>query len=398
MTFDLRSRAAIVGIGCTEYTRSSPKTLMALTAQALKAALADSGLSRDDVDGIATHLGTPYGDDYDRMAYGLGLNIRHAAQYFTHGRFITLALQNAAIAVATGLADVVACIHTFKTDSISDSRWVAKPGDSDHEGAREGGGPHGQQPAFGLTSMTSGIAMSTRRYIEKYGYDDDALMPIALSARAHAALNPLAVLSKETLNAEDYLAQPFLMDPIRPADSAIYGDGSVVILVTTAERARELKKPPVYIRGMQGMRAGREEFLFGRRDLGIMQQGLGPAVAEKYPQQVYDMSGTRPADIKGFYTYDVFSPLVLFALERFGHCEPGAAARFAAEGGIAPGGRLPVNTGGGMLAEIHMCGWNSMAEIVRQVRGEAGAGQLADARVLQWAHPAGDAIIFGREP
>lgn len=370
---------------------------MSLTSEALKAALGDAGLSRDDIDGITTHMGTPYGDDYDRMAYALGLNIRHSAQYFTHGRFITLALQNAAITVATGLADVVACVHTFKTESLSDSNWVAKPGESDREGAREGGGPHGQQPAFGLTSMASGMAMSMRRYIELYGYGDDALLPVVQSARAHAARNPLALLRDESLTSADYLAQPFLMDPIRPADGAAFGDGSIVVLVTSAERAHNLRKPPVYIRGMQGMRSGREEFLFGRRDLGVLQQGIGRVAAEKHPYQVYDMSDTRPADIDAFYTYDVYSPMVLYALERFGHCEPGTAAAFAADGNIAPGGALPVNTSGGMLAEIHLCGWNSIAEIVRQVRGEAGAGQLPNARLLQWANPIGDAIIFGGE-
>jgi acetyl-CoA acetyltransferase len=398
VTIDLRSKGAIVGLGATSFSRSSPKSSLRLTAEALKAALDDAGLGQDDVDGIACHLGTPYGDDYDRMAYALGLNIRHAAQYFTHGRFITLSLQNAAITVGTGLADVVACIYTFKTDSITGSRWVAKPGESDHEGAREGGGPHGQQPAFGLTSMTSGVALAGRRYLEIYGLDDNAFMPVVLSARQHAATNPHALLGAEPLSAADYIAEPFIMDPIRASDGAIYGDGSIVVLVASAERARTLRKPPVYIRGMQGMRAGREEFLFARRGLGVMQQGVGRSIPEKHPSQVFEMADARPADIGGFYAYDIFAPLVLFALERYGHCEPGAAAKFAADGGIAPGGRLPVNTSGGMLAEIHLSGWNNIAEIVRQSRGEAGVGQLSDPRLLQWAGPAADSIIFGNEP
>lgn len=398
MTLDLRSQAVIIGIGSTTFNRSSPETGLALSAKALKSALDDAGLAQSDVDGIATHLGTPYGDDYDRMAYALGLNIRHSAQYFTHGRFITLALQNAAITVATGLADVVACIHTFKTDAMTDTRWVAKPGEGDHEGAREGGGPHGQQPAFGLTSMTSGVALAARRYLSTYSLTDDAFMPVVLSAREHAALNPRAIMHDEPLTAAQYLNEEFSMDPIRPSDGAAYGDGSVVVLVTSAEKASELGRRPVFVRGMQGMRAGREEFLFARRGLGVMQQGVGPLVEEKSPRQVYDMAGASPKDVDGFYTYDIFSPMVLFALERFGHCEPGTSAKFAADGHIAPGGRLPVNTGGGLLAEVHMCGWNSIAEIVRQLRGEAGAGQIQDARLLQWGFTAGDSIIFGREP
>ena len=395
---NLRSQAAIVGVGTSDFSRSSDKSNLAMTAEALKAALSDAGLDKQDVDGLATHMGTPYGDDYDRMAYALGLNIRHATQYFTHGRFNTLALQNAAITTATGLADVVACIHTFKTVSLSAVRSVAKPGENDDEGAREGGGPHGQQPAFGLSSMAAGVAFATMRYREDYGLSDDFLWPFVESSRRHAALNPRALLHDRTLTRDEYLAEPYSMDPLRPSDGAQYGDGSIVVLVTSAERARSLSRPPVYLRGMQGMRAGREEFLLAGRNKGIMQQGVGPVQPEKHPYQSYEMAGVGPGDIRGFYTYDIFSPVVPFALERFGHCEPGTASRFAEEGGIAPGGRLPVNTSGGLISEVHLCGWNSIAEIVRQVRGEAEARQIPDPQFLQWAQPAGDSIIFGGEP
>ncbi len=394
---DLRSQAVVVGIGASEFRAGQDKSNLALTAIALKAALEDAGLDKADVDGIATHMGTPYGDDYDRMAYALGFNLRHVAQYFTHGRFNTLALQNAAIAVSTGLADVVACIHTFKVESMTGDRWVAKPGEDDHEGAREGGGPHGQQPAFGLSSMAAGVAFATRRYRGLHGLGEDFLWPVVDAARRHAARNPQARLHDQAITHEEYLAEACFMDPLRPSDGAIYGDGSVVMLVMSAERARGLSRPPVFIRGMQGMRSGREEFLLAGRNSGIMQQGIGPAQSERHPHQSFEMAGISPKDISGFYTYDVYSSLVLFALERFGHCAPGTAARFAAEGGIAPGGRLPVNTSGGMMAEIHMCGWNSMIEIVRQLRGEAGERQLPNAAFLQWGQPAGDSIIFGRE-
>jgi acetyl-CoA acetyltransferase len=149
---------------------------------------------------------------------------------------------------------------------------------------------------------------------------------------------------------------------------------------------------------MQGMRTGREEFLFVPRGLGVMQQGVGPSVPERNPNQVFDMAGIRRGDIGGFYAYDIYSPVVLFALERFGHTSPGDAARFAADGEIAPGGKLPVNSGGGLLAEIHMCGWNMIADLARQIRGEAGTGQISNPELLQWAGPAGDSIIFGSEP
>jgi acetyl-CoA acetyltransferase len=240
--------------------------------------------------------------------------------------------------------------------------------------------------------------LAARRYLELYGLSEDAFMPVALSARAHAAKNPRSLLGTTPLSAASYLSEPYVMDPIRESDGAVYGDGSVVVLISTAERARELRRPPVYVRGMQGIRTGREEFLFARRGLGVMQQGVGVPTPEKHTRQVFDMAGATPADISAFYTYDIFSPIILFALERFGHCEFGGAANFAADGSIAPGGRLPVNTSGGMLSEIHLSGWNNIAEIIRQIRGEAGASQLSDPRLLQWAGVAADSIIFGNEP
>lgn len=398
MTVSLRGEAAIVGVGWTEFSPSSPKSGMRLTAEAFKAALADAGVARDEVDGITTHLGHPYGDDYDRMASGLGLNIRHAAQYFSHGRYVTLALQNAATAVVTSMADIVACVLTWKNDCLTGLNSPGVPGAGDREGAREGGGPHGQEPAFGLSSIAAGAALSMRRYMQIYGVEGDALMPVVLSAHAHAARNPLALRHGNPLSREQYLAQPFSMDPLRKADGALFGDGSVVILVATAEKARTLRKPPVYIRGMQGMRTGREEFLFGKRGLGVHQQGVNGETPEPHPHQVFEMAGAEASQIDAFYTYDIYAPMVLFALERFGHCAPGQAAGFAASGAIGPGGSLPVNTNGGMLAEQHLSGWATMAEITRQLRQEAGPTQVPQAKLVQWGTTWGDSIIFGSEP
>ena len=185
-----------------------------------------------------------------------------------------------------------------------------------------------------------------------------------------------------------------VVDPLRLFDCCLVTDGAAVALVTSAERARDLKQQPVYIAGMQGMRSGREEFIFAPRGLGINQQSSTDYRPAERDLPVYAMAGIERKDIAGLYTYDAFSPLVLFLLERFGFCGPGDAAAWVQDGRIELGGELPMNTSGGLLSEAHVGGWNSILEIVRQLRGTAGERQIADAHHLQWATAWGDAVIF----
>jgi acetyl-CoA acetyltransferase len=145
---------------------------------------------------------------------------------------------------------------------------------------------------------------------------------------------------------------------------------------------------------MQGTRAGRDEFIFAPRNLGINQQSAGRSAARPVDLEVFAHAGVARADVQGFYTYDAFSPLVLFALERFGYCGPGEAAAWVQDGRIEIGGALPVNTSGGLLSEAHVAGWNSICEMVRQLRGTAGASQIAGAQALQWGTAWGDSFIL----
>jgi acetyl-CoA acetyltransferase len=152
----------------------------------------------------------------------------------------------------------------------------------------------------------------------------------------------------------------------------------------------------VYYLAMQGMRSGREEFIFAPPGLGINQQTTGRVTPREADLEVYREGGITQKDVDGLYTYDAFSPLVLFVLERFGFCGPGEAARWIQDGRIGLGGELPVNTSGGLLSEAHVGGWNSIVEMVRQLRGECGARQVAGAQIMQWATVWGDSILFHR--
>ena len=182
--------------------------------------------------------------------------------------------------------------------------------------------------------------------------------------------------------------------PLRLFDCCLVSDGAAVVLVTSAERARNLRKPPVYLSGMQGIRSGRDEFIFAPPGLVINQQAPGRVTPKAADAEAYRMAGIERDDIDGLYTYDAFTPLILFVLERFGFCRPGEAHEWVENGRIELGGDLPVNTSGGLLSEAHVSGWNSIAEMVRQLRREAGERQIDHARHLQWATVWGDSVIL----
>ena len=391
MALAIRNQAAIAGIGQSEYGRFLPESQLKLGARALKAALAEAGLERRDVDGMAIHLGWPLGADYDRAAETYGLELRWVTQSWLHGRFVTSMLQQAAMAVACGLANVVAC---FTAISFTRERQIlGGPGDT--EGTREEGGTHGESPPYGLTAPAGGAALAMQRYMHLYGATSEELAAVPIAFRKHALKSPHAVM-KQPLTLEDHQASRMVVDPLHLYDCSLITDGAAVVLITGSERARDLRQRPVWISGMQGMRSGRDEFIFAPRGLGINQQARARWQPGERDLLVYRMAGIERADVQGLYTYDAFSPLVLFTLERFGFCAPGEAARWVQGGRIELGGELPMNTSGGLLSEAHVGGWNSILEMVRQLRGEAGERQIADARLLQWGTAWGDAVIMSR--
>ena len=305
VAIDVRDQAAIVGVGASEYGRFLPGTQLQIASKALRAALDDAGLQREDIDGLAVNFGWPLGIDYDRVADVFGLDIRCAVQTWTHGRFITMCLQNAALAVAAGLADVVACVT---------AAWFPRQrgilgGPHDMEGYREDGGSHGETPHYGLTSPASGAALAMQRYMHLYSVGSEVLAEVCVSIRNHALLNPKAMMRKP-LTVDDHANSRPIVDPLKLFDCCLISDGAVVVLVTSAERARDMDCTPVYISGMQGVRAGRNEFIFAPPGLGIAQQQPGRITPKKADHQVYQMAGIDIGDVDGLYTYDAFSSLL----------------------------------------------------------------------------------------
>jgi acetyl-CoA acetyltransferase len=391
-----RSTVAIAGVGAVKFSRGAHQGSIAEIAdQAVELAVEDCGLPRRRIDGLLVHIGSPRGLDYDEMANLLAITPRFASQTWSHGRFCGTVIQHAAMAIDHGLTDYVICVATFLNTRFSNHGTPGFPGFS--ENLREGRGPHAETLQAGLAAPAGGTAMALQRYLHKYEVDREKIGAIAVAQRKGAALNPLAVM-QGPLTADDYRASPFVVEPLRRLDCSIPVDTSVAIILTGAGRARDLEKPPVYLRGYQGIAAGPQEFVFGQRGLGIAQ-------AEEFDwrpiggdEDVYKAAGGTPADIDTFHCYDGFAPHVLWSLERFGFAPVGEAADWIQDGRIELGGALPVNTSGGHLSEGHSNGWGHTVEIVHQLRGEAGSRQVADCDLAMWGTIFGDAIIYGRDP
>lgn len=385
-------RAAIVGIGTVGFGRFPDESAASLASRALAAALDDAGLERWDVDGLAIHIGSPRGLDYDAAARLLALDVRFATQTWSHGRFAATLLQHAAMALREGLADVVLCLAVFRNTAFGRH---GTPGFPDFaEGLREGGGPHAEVPAAGLLAPMGGAAMATRRYLERYGIDREKLAAVALAQRRAAALNPMAALH-EPLTEADYRGSLPVVEPLRLLDCSVPVDTAVAVLLAREDRALQLRRPPVRLLAFQGIAAGPEEFVFGQPGLGVNQASVFDYRPLGAAAPVFARSGFGPTDVDTLHCYDGFLPQVLWTLERFGFCAPGEAADWVQGGRIELGGELPVNTSGGHLSEGHSNGWGQTLEIVRQLRGEAGARQVAGCRTALWATTFGDAILFG---
>ena len=388
--WELKDKAAVCGVGHSAYGRRLNRSQIDLAGEAIRNALDDAGLARDDLDGVIVSFGTPIGADADTLAYALGLKLRAYNQTWAHGRFTASCIQWAALMVSAGLANAVACLASI---SFSGFRKPMMGGAGDAEGGREAGGGHGEDPVFGMTSPGAGAALVARKYFDRFGATSRDLASVAVAFRKHASMNPGAIM-REPITVEDHQNSRFVCEPLHLLDYCLINDGAACVIVTSAERAKDCQKPPVYISGMQGLPAGRHEFIWTYPGFGTSQQDsfdYEPGV-----QPVYEMAGVSHADIDVLFTYDAFAILAWTALERFGFCRQGEAAAFTQGGRIEVGGELPMNTNGGLMSEGHIMGWNHQVEIVRQLRGECGERQVPNAQVSQWANAYGDSLIYRR--
>jgi acetyl-CoA acetyltransferase len=387
--------ACIVGAGTSEaFGFSLGKSPLRLQVEAFSGALRDAGWSKDKVDGIATSHGSPQGVDYEQFVLAAGLDTRWASQKWTHGRWAATTVIEAALAVQAGLADCVAVLDTV-TSPRGYARELRAIGAAHHrEGLRDMGGGHGEWEVHGIDTPGAATALAARRYMDKYGATSDDLAGIAVAFRTHANRNPMAIMHRKAMTRASYFDEPMIVDPFRRADYCLTSEGSACILVTTAERAQEAAKASVAIAGMEGIRTSRDDYvLFARPGLGVGVQGESDD-ASRWEPRIYGSSGIDRGSVDGLYIYDAFTSNVWMVLERFGFCGLGEAPGYVRERGLGLDAAVPVNTNGGLMSEAHLSGYNHLVEMVRQVRGEAGGRQIKDAKVVQWATPRGDSLIF----
>lgn len=388
--FDLAGKTAIFGVGASRFERRPDASVFEFAAVALNGALSDAGLDKDEIDGLIVQIGSPRGADYDSLAQTFGLNPRFCSQTWSHGRFAATVITHAAMAIATGLASRVACVMAMKNSDVGRIGEANNP--FFHEQFRENGGPHGEEGHIGMTSPVAGAALAFDFYCRRYGKDRELLSAIAMTFRRHAMLTQDAV-QREPMSEADYLAARPIVQPLRLFDCSPVGDGAVCVIVA-ANRAAPRSIP---ITGFQGIRGGRETFIFAPPGLGIGQQSKRRlSRAEALGQPVYAMAGCDPQTIDLVGIYDSFSPLPVYAFEDFGFCGEGEGLDWIQNGRIALGGALPTNTNGGQLSHAQMNGWGQIRELVCQLRGEAGERQVTNARRALWATVGGDALIFER--
>jgi acetyl-CoA acetyltransferase len=386
---------AIAGVGTIGFGDFGEESVGSMASRAVAAALEDCGLERSAIDGLLVHIGSPRGLDYDEMAALLGLRVRYATQTWAHGRFCSTVIATAAMALKHGLVEHALCVAAFKSSPFG--RHGTETGVGFEEGMREGGGPHAEAPYAGMAAPISGAAMSTRRYLDRYGLERERLGAVALAQRRAAAANPLAAMRQREISPTDYESSRYVVEPLRLLDCSFPVDTAVAVILTGIERARELRRPPVRVLAFQGLHAGPDEFIFGQPGLGVNQAEVFDYEPRGADEPVFRLAGVAPGEVDTLHCYDGFSPQVLWTLERFGYCAPGEAADWIQGGRIEVGGELPVNTSGGHLSEGHANGWGHTLEIVHQLRGEAGSRQIEGAQIAQWATTLGDSVIYGAD-
>ena len=349
-----RDAAAIVGIGHTEFSKDIGRPERTVALEAITAALDDAGVSPRDVDGlvkfslentmeveIVRNLGIPNLTFFGDVAYGGGAGCG--------------AVGHAAMAIATGVAETVV-VWRARNRGSGGRPWATRE-------TNRVGGEFAWFLPWGLSRPVDQIAMLTRRHMTELGSTQQHLGAVATAFREHAQRNPNAMMRKP-MTMEDYLAARWVSEPLRLFDCCLESDGALALVMTTPERAKDLKQPSVLVRAAsQGI--GPDHLVMAN----YFTRNPMETPARFAAQELWRLAGMGPGDIDCAQFYDAFSPLVVISLEEYGFCKPGDGGPFAADGNLRLGGALPSNTSGGSLSEAYVHGMNLVLEGVRQLRG-----------------------------
>ena len=360
----LHEKGAVTGVGETTYMRGTDRTPLSLQLEASLNAIADAGLSPRDIDGVIPYGNSAVAEDFVTN-FGIP-DLRFSATTPMGGASPVAAIQCAIAAIDAGI-----CNHV-----------LLSLGRTGYSGGRIGTRVT-EMPQFRLIGefeMPSGAiapaqlyAAMARRHMELYGTTSRQLAEIAVSTRHNATLNTNATM-KQPITLEDHHASRMISDPLRLLDCSLESDGGAAVVISSAARARDMRKPPIVVMGIAEGHPDSPSAITQRPDMTRL--GLAKAAPKAFA-----MAGVTHDEIDVAEIYDCFTYIVLCQLEDAGFCKKGEGGAFVESGAIRLGGKLPINTHGGLLSQAHMAGMNHVVELVRQLRGEAGTAQVRDAAI-----------------
>jgi len=378
----------IVGIGLSDYPKAPHLSSAEHHAQAMQRALADCGLPKKEIDGYAT-VGMGEGAGAIELAEYLGIDHRWIDSTMTGGSSFEFHVQHAMAALREGLCETV--LVTYGSDFLS--RMGRTLGTGGFRRSKKVSGPTMFEAPYGL-SLVGAYALVAQRHMYEYGTRPEQLAEIAVGVREFAGLNPDAMY-RDPISVDDVLASRLIADPLHKLECCVVSDGGGAFLMTTEERARDLRQPPVHVLGAAGAQT--------HWNISQMPDFTVSAAAKCGPE-AFGQAGVRPEDIDVLQLYDSFTITILTLIEDLGFCKKGEGGAFVAEGHLKRGGRFPMNTDGGGLSSSHsgMRGIFLLIEAVRQLRGQAGAAQVPDCELALacgsggWLSGIG-AVVLGKE-
>jgi acetyl-CoA acetyltransferase len=378
----------IVGVGLSDYPKAPHLDTLGHHAQAVQRVLADSGVDKADIDGFVS-AGMGGNELTAGVAEYLGINYRYLDGTMTGGSSFEYHVQHAAAAIREGMCDTV--LISYGSDFLSRMGRTLGTGGLGRSDRVPGAMQY--EAPFGNTLVGS-YALAARRHMHEFGTTSEQLAEIAVGVRDYAGLNPDA-LYREPITVEDVLSSRLVADPLHKLDCCVVSDGGGALLITTAERASDLRQPPVYILGAASAQT--------HWNISQMPDFTTTAGAQCGPEALAQ-AGLGPGQVDTVQIYDSFTITVLLLLEDLGFCQKGEGGPFVAEGHLRRGGRLPLNTDGGGLSSSHsgMRGIFLLIEATRQLRHQAGEAQVPDCRIALACGSGGflsciGAVVLGRD-
>ncbi|HEY48853.1 MAG TPA: thiolase family protein [Dehalococcoidia bacterium] len=359
----LKDKYAIAGVGITKLARKNPESsTMGFALEGCKRAIEDAGLTKDDIDGLLLVHPSQQGERHGfagRAADLLGIHSGFTSTVDAGGATPIILVQMAAMAINAGICNNVVCCYGWQNNPIDV--------------------PLGLPPGFEFTlpygeiGATPFLAQIARRHMHDFGTTSQQFGAIAVACRKHANMNPNAQMYGRPMTLEDHQNSRWVVEPLRLFDCCAWTDGGAAVVVTSAERAKNLKHKPVYISGFGQAHGAPLLRPWRRPDVSDW------AVWAKAGDTAYKMAKLSPKDIDICQLYDAYTIVFIVQLESGGFCKVGESGPFVEDGRIELGGELPCNTAGGLLSEGHTFGFGHIIEAVQQLRGDCGERQVKDA-------------------